>query len=70
MQWEFIVALLLGIPVILFPVALVWFLNIGGLYAAIKEAKERRAAREEATRAVADKQRKEKEFVSVRQAER
>jgi len=70
MQWEFIVALLLGIPVILFPVALVWFLNIGGLYAAIKEARERRAAREEATRAVADKQRKEKEFVSVRQAER
>ena len=69
MQWEFIVALVLGIPVILFPVALVWFLNIGGLCAAIKEARERRAAREEATRAVADKQRKEKEFVSVRQAE-
>ncbi|MCK4724121.1 MAG: hypothetical protein KAT75_12490 [Dehalococcoidia bacterium] len=70
MQWEFIVALVLGIPVILFPVALVWYLNIGGLYALIKEAREKKAAREEATRAVADKQREEKEFVSVRQAKR
>ena len=70
MQWEFIVALVLGIPVILFPVALVWYLNMGGIYALIKEAREKKAARKEATRAVADKQREEKEFVSVRQAER
>ena len=51
MQWEFIVALVLGIPVILFPVALVWYLNIGGIYAAIQNARKKRATREQVIRA-------------------
>ena len=46
MQWELVVALVIAIPVILFPVALVWYLNIGGIYAAIKEARARRALHE------------------------
>ena len=46
MQWEFIVALMIAIPIILFPAAFVWYLNIGGIYAAIKEARARRAVRE------------------------
>ncbi len=46
MQWEFIVALVIAIPIILFPAAFVWYLNIGGIYAAIKDARARRAARE------------------------
>jgi len=46
MQWEFIVALVIAIPIILFPAAYVWYLNIGGIYAAIKEARARRVARE------------------------
>jgi hypothetical protein len=46
MQWELIVALVIAIPIILFPAAYVWYLNIGGIYAAIKEARARRAARE------------------------
>lgn len=54
MQWEFIVALVLGIPVILFPVALVWYLNIGGIYAAIQNARKKRATREQVIRAVAE----------------
>ena len=41
MEWQIIVALVLVIPIILFPVAFVWYLNIGGIYAAIKEALER-----------------------------
>ncbi len=45
MQWEFIVALVIAIPIILFPVVFVWYLNVGGIYAAIKEARERRAKR-------------------------
>lgn len=45
MQWEFIVALVIAIPIILFPVAFVWYLNVGGIYAAIKEARKRRAKR-------------------------
>jgi hypothetical protein len=54
MQWEFIVALIIAIPIILFPAAFVWYLNFGGIYAAIKEARERRAAREKGTQAEAE----------------
>ena len=46
MQWEFIVALVIAIPIILFPAAYVWYLNIGGIYTTVKEAKARRIARE------------------------
>jgi len=53
MQWELIVALAVAIPIILFPAAFVWYLNIGGVYAAIKEARERRVAHEKGIRAVA-----------------
>ena len=44
MQWELIVALVIAVPVILFPAAFVWYLNIGGIVQAAREAK---AAREE-----------------------
>ena len=47
MQWELVVALVVAIPVILFPAAYVWYLNIGGIYAAIKEARAKRVACEE-----------------------
>ena len=51
MQWEFVVALVIAIPIVLFPVAFVWYLNIGGIYAAIKEARARRVVREKGVRA-------------------
>ncbi len=54
MQWQFIVALVIAIPIILFPAAFVWYLNVGGIYAAIKEARERKAARETRVRAAAE----------------
>ena len=54
MQWEFVVALGLAIPIILFPAAFVWYLNIGGIYAATKEARARRAAQEKESETVAD----------------
>ncbi len=50
MQWEFIVALVIAIPIILFPAAFVWYLNVGGIYAAIKEAQAKRAARKQEVR--------------------
>jgi hypothetical protein len=53
MQWELIVILIIAIPIILFPAAYVWYLNIGGVYAAIKEARARRVAREKEAKAVA-----------------
>jgi len=46
MEWQIILALVIAIPIILFSVAFVWYLNVGGIYAAIKEARERRAAHE------------------------
>ena len=45
MEWQVILALVLAIPVMLIPVALIWYINVGGIYLAIKEARERRAAR-------------------------
>jgi hypothetical protein len=44
MEWQVILVLVIGIPVILFPAAYVWYMNVGGVYAAIRE--KRKAARE------------------------
>jgi len=47
MELTMIVALAVAIPVILFPVAFVWYLNIGGIVHAVREArtaKEKKAA--------------------------
>ena len=53
MHWEFIVALIIAIPIILFPVAFIWYLNVGGIYAAVREARKRRATREQQKRMAA-----------------
>jgi hypothetical protein len=45
MEWQVIIALIVAIPVILFPAAFVWYLNIGGIFAAVREARARKAAR-------------------------
>jgi len=50
MQWEFVVALAIAIPVILFPAAFVWYLNIDGVLQSAKEAQKTRAAREKGVR--------------------
>ena len=44
MEWQFIVAMVIAIPLILFPAAFVWYLNIGGLFTAMKEARAKRVA--------------------------
>jgi len=46
MSWQVIVALVVILPVILFPAAFVWYLNIGGLYAAVRQAVKRRTGEE------------------------
>lgn len=53
MQWELIVALVVAIPVILFPAAFVWYLNVGGVYAAIKEARAKRVAEKKGVKVTA-----------------
>ncbi len=44
MEWEFIIALVIMVPIILLPVAFVWYLNLGGALAAFREARAKRAA--------------------------
>jgi hypothetical protein len=46
MHWELIIALIIAVPIILFPAAYVWYLNIGGIYAAMKEARAKKTARD------------------------
>jgi len=44
MEWQIIIALIVAIPLVLIPVAFIWYMNIGGIYAVIKEAREKRIA--------------------------
>jgi hypothetical protein len=39
MEWEITLVLAIGALVILFPVAFIWYLNVGGIYKAIKRAR-------------------------------
>ena len=43
MNLQIFIALVIAIPVILFPVAIIWYLNIGGIFTALKEARAKRA---------------------------
>ena len=49
MEWQMVVALVVAIPLILFPAAFIWYLNVDGIYAAIKEARAKRVADEKKT---------------------
>ena len=44
MEWQIILALVIAAPLILLPVAFVWYLNIGGFLAVRKERAEQTAA--------------------------
>jgi hypothetical protein len=52
MGWQTILALVLIIPVLLIPVALVWYIHIGGFSTAMKEARARRTASRKAQQQV------------------
>jgi hypothetical protein len=39
----FVIALAVAIPLILFPAAFVWYLNIGGIIQAVREAHQKTA---------------------------
>jgi hypothetical protein len=48
MEWWVILVLVLGIPLVLLPVALVWYLNISGIYQVIRATRARQKKRAEA----------------------
>ena len=50
MEGQMILALVLAIPVILFPAAFVWFLNVSGIYTVTRETHKRQIAREKRMR--------------------
>ncbi len=39
----FIIALVIAIPVILFPAAFIWYINVSGIWKVMKDARERKA---------------------------
>ena len=42
---EIVIALVIAVPVILFPAAFVWYLNISGIFTVVKELARKRANR-------------------------
>jgi len=48
MQLEVIIALAIAIPVILFPAAFIWFINISGILTVWKESRARESRRAKA----------------------
>jgi hypothetical protein len=39
MEWTIVVALVIAVPIVLIPVAFVWYLNIGGIAWAVRGTK-------------------------------
>lgn len=50
MDWYIILAIVLGIPIVLLPIAFVWYLNVSGLYQVIRDVRQRQRRRAEALR--------------------
>lgn len=41
MAWQIALGVILGIPMVVLPIALVWYLNVSGLYKVMREARQR-----------------------------
>lgn len=57
MEWQYIVAITVIVPAILFPAALVWYFNVSGLLEVMRSTRERekrRVARGQKARATAE----------------
>jgi hypothetical protein len=50
METGLVIALAIAIPMILFPAAFVWYLNLGGVFQAVKEARARKVTEKETTK--------------------
>ena len=50
MEWLWILVVVLAAPIILLPVAFVWYLNVSGLYRVFSDARQRNKNRSEARR--------------------
>jgi len=50
METGVVIALAIAIPMILFPAAFVWYLNLGGVFQAVKEARARKVIEKATTK--------------------
>ena len=56
MEWQVILAIIIAAPLLLLPVAFVWWLNFGGVYQMIKGTEKKKAtAKERETQKAAGK---------------
>ena len=46
MQWQIVIALAIAIPIIIFPVVFIWYLNIKGIQESIRRAHEQKQIRQ------------------------
>ena len=53
MQWGFVLALVIAIPLILLPAVFVWYINAGGIYTVFKDIRERRYTRKKGVKEMA-----------------
>jgi len=53
MQWELIVALVIAVPIIVSPAVYIWYINIGGIYAAIKDTRAKRIVHKKGVKGLA-----------------
>ena len=44
MTWQIALALFIAAPVLVIPAVFIWYMNIGGLYSTVKEARAKRTA--------------------------
>jgi hypothetical protein len=58
MAWQIALGVILGIPLVLLPIAFVWYLNVSGLYQVIRDSRRRhkKAAQVERVGTIAKKQ--------------
>lgn len=52
MEWYFILAIIITIPIIMFPIAFIWYMNVSGLYQVMRDARERQKRRAMALKGV------------------
>lgn len=50
MEWYIILAIVLAVPIVLIPVAFVWYINASGIYTVIRETMKRQALRRQRAR--------------------
>ena len=52
MAWQLIIAIVVAIPIVVFPAALIWYMNVSGILQVTKDARQREKRRVELSKAI------------------